>query len=212
MDVIEAMRTTGTCRYYREDPVPDEVLYGAFEAARFAPQGGNRQPVRWIAVRDQALKTALAERYLRLWREEFAPTGPSAPVAYRHSKALTPSRDHAEHFADAPVILVLCARESALKVTDSNLGRTSVVGGASIYPTMQNLCLALRSAGVATTVTTMLCREEPAVRELLGIPDEYLTAAYVCAGYPARPFPARLRRRPVEEFVYTDRFGDPLYE
>lgn len=104
-----------------------------------------------------------------------------------------------------------CAREAALKVTDAGLGRTSVVGGASIYPTMQNLCLALRDAGVATTVTTLLCREEPAVREMLRIPDEYLTAAHVCAGYPARPFPTRLRRQPVEEVVFADRFGEPLY-
>ncbi|GAA4803046.1 nitroreductase family protein [Tomitella cavernea] len=157
MDVIEAMRTTGTRRYYRDEPMPEDVLYAAFDAARLAPQGGNRQPVRWIAVRDRALK-------------------------------------------------------AALKVTDAGLGRTSVVGGASIYPTMQNLCLALRAAGVAPAVTTMLCREEPAVRALLGIPDEYFTAAYVCAGYPARPFPTKLRRRPVEEFVYADRFGEPLYE
>jgi nitroreductase len=42
MDVFEAMRTTGTCRYFRPDPVPDEVLMSAFEAARFAPQGGPR--------------------------------------------------------------------------------------------------------------------------------------------------------------------------
>ncbi|QDQ96043.1 nitroreductase family protein [Tomitella fengzijianii] len=211
MDVIEAMRTTGTCRYYRDEPVPEEVLYAAFEAARFAPQGGNRQPVRWIAVRDRALKATLGDAYLRLWREEFGPSDTRLPESDRRRRALEPSRHHAEHFADAPVILVLCAREAALKVTDADLRRTSVVGGASIYPTMQNLCLALRDAGVATTVTTMLCREESAVRELLGIPDEYLTAAYVCAGYPARPFPTNLRRRPVEEFVFADRFGEPLY-
>ena len=68
MDVIEAMKTTGTCRYFRRDPVPDEVLMAAFDAARFAPQGGNRQPVRWVVVRDEDRKRRLAEWYLGPWK------------------------------------------------------------------------------------------------------------------------------------------------
>ena len=51
MDVIEAIRTTGACRYFKPDPVPDDVLARLFDAARHGPQGGNRQPVRYIVVR-----------------------------------------------------------------------------------------------------------------------------------------------------------------
>ena len=40
MELTEAMRTTGTCRYFRPDPVPDDVLRTAFDLARFGPQGG----------------------------------------------------------------------------------------------------------------------------------------------------------------------------
>lgn len=61
MELSEAMRTTGTCRHYSDELVPDKVLYDAFDVARFGPQGGNRQPVRWIVVRDEAKKKALAE-------------------------------------------------------------------------------------------------------------------------------------------------------
>ena len=46
MDAIEVMRATGACRRFRPDPVPDAVLARVFDAARFGPQGGNRQPVR----------------------------------------------------------------------------------------------------------------------------------------------------------------------
>ena len=35
MDLLEAMRTTGTCRYFENTGVPDSVLFQAFEAARF---------------------------------------------------------------------------------------------------------------------------------------------------------------------------------
>jgi len=75
---------------------------------------------------------------------------------------------------------------------------------------VQNLCLALRNEGVATTLTTLLCLFEPQVKELLGIPDEYATAAHIVAGYPAKPFPTRLTRHPVEDIAFMNNFDTPL--
>jgi nitroreductase len=63
-EVREALRTTGTCRYYTDEPVPDGLLAQALDAARFAPQGGNLQPVRWVVVRDRARLATLAGWYL----------------------------------------------------------------------------------------------------------------------------------------------------
>jgi nitroreductase len=77
---------------------------------------------------------------------------------------------------------------------------------------MQNLRLALREQGVATAVTTLLCAQEPQVRQLLGLPDGFITAAHVAIGYPARDFPTRLARSPVEEIVFTERWGRPAFE
>jgi len=39
------------------------------------------------------------------------------------------------------------------------------------------------------------------VKELLGIPENLATACHLAAGYPARGFPTRLRRLPVEELA-----------
>lgn len=69
MELDEAMRTQNACRHYRDEPVPDEVLYRAVELARFAPNGGNRGAVRFLFVRDRALKRQLGEWYLPLWEE-----------------------------------------------------------------------------------------------------------------------------------------------
>ena len=94
--------------------------------------------------------------------------------------------------------------------TDTDLGRLSVVGGASIYTMVQNLCLALRNEGVATTLTTLLCLYEPQVKELLGIPDHLATCAHVAAGYPVKPFPTKLLRHPVEHLMFMDSMDNPL--
>ena len=64
---------------------------------------------------------------------------------------------------------------------------------------MQNFCLACRDLGVATALTTLLCRREPEVKQLLGIPDGFATAAHLAVGFPARPWPRKLKRRPVDE-------------
>lgn len=210
MEVLEAMRTIGTCRFYKPDPVPDEVIYKAVEAARFAPQGGNRQPVRFVVVRDEERKKRLGELYLPWWKEYFnaAEEGTRNLGEFASArKALMAADNFAENFARHPVIIVVCARVSDLHITDGDLDRPSVVGGGSIYPMAQNLCIALRDQGVATSFTTLLCHSEPEVKELLGIPDDFLTACHIVAGYPEKGFPKRLTRLPVEEIVYLNEFG-----
>ncbi|MBM3474624.1 MAG: nitroreductase [Armatimonadetes bacterium] len=61
MDVYEAIRTRQSIRRYRPDPVPDEVLNRVLDAMRLAPSAGNKQPWRFIVVRDAATRAQLAE-------------------------------------------------------------------------------------------------------------------------------------------------------
>jgi nitroreductase len=212
LDLVEAMTTTGTCRYYRPDPVPDELLERAFAAARFAPQGANVQPVRWVVVRKATLRRALADLYAPLWRDYLADLRGRFPQLGPLPRALADADHFATHLSDVPVILVCCVRLDRILATDAELGRLSIVGGASVYPFVQNLCLALRAEGVGTAITTLLCRREDEVRRLLEIPDDLATACHVAAGYPARPWPRRLRRMALSETVFAERFGVPLTE
>jgi nitroreductase len=211
MELTEAMRTTGTCRYFSPDPVPDEVLHAAFDAARFGPQGGNRQPVRWIVVRDAAAKQALADLYLPLWKAYFDGIASGDVNVGALPKSVTDADQFAENLATVPAIIVACAELAGLHPTDTELGRLSVVGGGSIYPTVQNLCLALRDQGVASAFTTLLCITEPAVRKLLNIPDDFITAGHIAIGYPAHGFPTKLTRSPVEEIVFAETFDRPYF-
>jgi nitroreductase len=226
MELNQAMRTTNACRYYSDQAVPDEVLYNAVEMARFGPQGGNRQPVRFVMVRDAAKKKQLAEWYLQPWSAyyEAAMAGMNSIAAQDEegtekatwvgasnaAKALDDANHFAQHLGEHPVIAVVCADLSATHPTDTELGRLSIVGGASVYPTAQNFCLALRDQGVATTFTTLLVAFEPQVKELLGIPEEFSTAAHIVVGYPAKPFPKKLSRLAPEEMAFLDTFGNGI--
>jgi nitroreductase len=224
VELTEAMRTQNACRYYTSDPVPDQVFYDAIEVARFGPQGGNRQPVRFIIVRDEEKKRQLAEWYLVPWKAYYNALvgGEQAIETESHTqkatwagvtnvaKAARDADNFAEHYAEHPAIVVVCADLASTHPTDTELGRLSIVGGASVYPTAQNFCLALRNQGVATTFTTLLVAYEPQVKELLGIPEEFSTACHIVAGYPAKGFPKKLTRLPVEELAFVDTFGEPL--
>jgi nitroreductase len=224
MELTEVMRTTGHCRFYRPDPVPDEVFYRAIEAARFAPQGGNRQGVRFVIVRDAERKRRLGELYLPEWKQVYDAVRSGAASISSDSgvekttrlgfsnveRQLRETNEFAERFGEHPAIVVVCVDPAETHPTDVDLDRLSIVGGASVYPMAQNFLLALRDLGVATAFTTLLVAREPEVRELLDIPEQFITACHIVAGYPARGFPTRLRRRAVEEIAFVDRFGEPL--
>jgi nitroreductase len=93
-------------------------------------------------------------------------------------------------------------------VTDRDLDRCSVVGGASVYPFVHNLLLAARNQGLGGVLTTFLAASEPEAAPLLGLPDHQAVVAMVGLGTPVHQ-PTRLRRRPVEAFTTVDRFDGP---
>lgn len=222
MDLIDAMRSQPANRFYKPDPVPTEIFHRAVDNARFGPQGGNRQPVRFLIVTDPAKKAQLAEWYWEPWSAYYAAASSDgatitadsgdekATKAVMTKASMKAANDFAENFANHPAIIIALADLAETHPTDTDLGRLSIVGGASVYPMVQNLCLALRNEGVATTLTTLLCLFEPQVKELLNIPEELATAAHIVAGYPAKPFPTKLTRLPVEEIAFMDSLDNPL--
>jgi nitroreductase len=120
------------------------------------------------------------------------------------------ANEYAEGLDQVPVHLVVGVRLEDVLATDAGLARQSIVGGASVYPFVQNLLLALRGEGLGAALTTLLVPAEDEVRRLLEIPDDVALAAHVGVGYRADPWPERLARRPVEEFAFAERFGAPL--
>ena len=202
MDVIAR---TGACRTFTDEPVSDEQLARVFEAARYGPQGGNRQPLRWIVVRDPEVKLQLRDWYLQVW-DDLSGSYREGDNPIANSSAAMAANLH-----EVPVLVVVGAVLGDLLRTDAELDRPGIVGGASVYPSVQNLLLAARAEGLGATLTTLLCRWEPEVKELLGILDDVITAATIALGHPAKPLATKLTRRPASESVFSERYGEPLF-
>lgn len=82
MDFHDVVRTRRSVRSYRSDHIPEEVLSRVLEAVRIAPSGSNRQPWRFIVVKDEKVK-----------------------------QRLVPACNGQSWIADAPVIIVACGQD-----------------------------------------------------------------------------------------------------
>ena len=61
MDVTKAIRDRRSVRSYENKDIPQEVLLKVLEAARLAPSANNRQPWKFVVVREAAKRKALAK-------------------------------------------------------------------------------------------------------------------------------------------------------
>jgi nitroreductase len=229
MDLIETLRSTGAVRDFHPEPVPDAMLHRLLDTARFAPSGGNRQGWRVIVVKDPEARRGLRDLYLADWYKYLALASaglvPWAPLSDRDAEA--EALTHEPAFADAaaanppgfaesldtaPALLLVLADLSALAAVDRDLPRYTFAGGASIYPFVWSLLLSARTEGLAGVMTTVPVRREDDVRALFAVPDTCAVAALVVLGRPVSAA-RRLRRRPVEDFAWIDRYqGPPLSE
>ena len=61
MEFYEVINTRRSIRNYKETPVPEESLDRIIEAVRVSPSGSNRQPWKFIFVKNSELKSKIAE-------------------------------------------------------------------------------------------------------------------------------------------------------
>lgn len=215
MDLYDVMRTTAAVREFTDDPLPDEVLHAILENARFAPSGGNRQGTQIVVVRDPETRERLVEitgpgarRYYAQAAAGETPWSAYAPSAVTDDEVAATEVPAwvSDPIRKAPVVLVVCVDLRAVAALDQDLDRVGIVGGASVYPLVWNVLLAARNEGFGGTITTMAIAEEPALKELLGIPEPYAVAAVVPLGRPVKQL-TRLTRAQVDEITHLEHWG-----
>ncbi|GLY54142.1 nitroreductase family protein [Lentzea sp. NBRC 102530] len=188
MDALEAIMTTRAIRRFTGEPVSDDDVWTCLRAAQQAPSGGNVQPTRYLVVTDPEVR----EEVGKLYRSAFTRYTEIAP-ARTDTVGLRIGRS-ANHLADTvasvPVIVFFLMPRTPSLVEGIDIGPVH----ASVYPAVQNFCLAARALGLGTTLTTVIRVHQAEALELLGVPAQWEIAAMVPLGHPAEKFSVAKRR------------------
>jgi nitroreductase len=201
LGLFEAIYTTRALRRLKPDPIPDDVLFQVFDAAIRAPSGGNAQDWRFVIIREPEVKRAVQGWFQETWRQyqpRFAADPSLIDALPRHRRLPLKSTAYlVDHVAEAPVIVAVCGQRG-----------THTTPGGSIFPAVQNLLLAARALGLGGSITNFARAHEADLRTMLGIPDAYEVYCLIPLGYPLdRHGP--VRRRPVRQVVFLDRWEQP---
>jgi nitroreductase len=202
MPVEEAMRTQRALRRLKPKPVDDTLVVRLIELALKAPTGRNAQNWEFVLVKERAVKARLARLYRIAWglygfigRRLTA----NDPKMQRQLKAV---QWQVEHFEEIPVLVVACLH--GIRPLWPPVAVASYYG--SIHPSVQNLLLAARAAGLGAALITLPLWSTWLVRRALHLPWRVAPCAIVPLGWPMGRY-GPTTRRPVGEVVHLDRYG-----
>lgn len=201
-DLWEAMRTARAIRRYRDEPVDRAVVDRCLEAATWAPSGGNGQPWRFVILEGDEQRKIIGEGARRSWETMTTFYGlevPDPDDRRPRSRTVRTMYEHMMGAASTPVCILACVQPQR--------GTTELEQGGSIWPAVQNFCLAARSQGLGVAICLWHRTVEPEIRASVGIPDDWKIAGTISAGWPVGHH-GPLTRRPASEVVSVDRWID----
>ena len=212
MDAMDAILTTRAMRRYSDAPVPDELLMQCLEAAQQAPSGGNVQPQQYVVVRSPEVRHALAGIYRQAF-ERYEKCLPEPVFRSEHDRLTyertrKASQDLAQTIGDVPVHVLFLQPIIPWGFHDEegvvDIGRLD----GSVYPAVQNFCIAARSLGLGTAFTTVIRVYQAEALEVIGADlERFEIAAHIPVGYPTGNF-GRAPRKDVRRSIHLDRYGE----
>ncbi|RIL01809.1 MAG: nitroreductase [Proteobacteria bacterium] len=203
MPLEEALTTQRAVRRLKPDPVDDALVLRLVELALKAPTGSNAQSWEWVVVKDRAVKAQLARRNRQAW-SIYGWLGRRATRGdAKMQRLLDAVQWQAEHFEEVPVVVVACLR--GVRPVFPPVAATSYYG--SIFPSVQNLLLAARAAGLGAALITLPLWSTFSVRRILGLPWNVTPCAVIPLGWPVGKY-GPTTRRPVGDVVSLDRYGN----
>ena len=218
MDAIEAIMTTRAIRRFNDEPVTDDEIATCLRAAQQAPSGGNVQPQQYVVVTDAERKAEIAEWYRRSF-DRYERSLPDASAfrdeaqAESWRKTRAASRHLADHVQDAPAIVFFL--QPIIPWTPSDDAGPMDIGrlDASVYPAVQNFCVAARALGIGTSLTTVIRIHAAETLAVLGVPanddgsPRFEIAACIPMGRPAGNFGVA-PRKPASAVTHWNTYGD----
>jgi nitroreductase len=207
VSLLEGIATTRAIRRFRREPIPEHDLSSILWHATRAPSGSNRQPVRYLVLRDgphaTTAKHLLGEAFRRGWndkrRDDGYERGSGNETGSPKARMASAMQHFVDHFEEIPVVVLVCLKLGHYRADQ-------LTSGGSVYPATQNLLLAARALGYGGVLTMWHFYVEDELRRELEIPDDVAIAATIALGRPEGNH-GPVRRRPLRDVVFDDQWG-----
>jgi nitroreductase len=212
LTVWEAIEMRRSIRRFVTDDVPEDMVTQMLEAARLAPSASNRQPWRFLVVRDKETRKKLSRICLR---QRFIEEAPVVIVCFgdfeQYSDAARKKRRQESVdsgaastasglFADPEFIAYI----DSLPVPPREQLVTPVV--ANTYIAIEHLVLMATALGLSTCWVGAF-EDSAEINRMFGLSDALLPVAIVPVGYAAGENPPPRPRLPLEEILVKPRSG-----
>lgn len=206
LTVWEAIKNRRSIRKFSSDDVSDEIIGQMLEAARLAPSGSNRQPWRFLVVRDKEVRKELRRMCLG---QQFIEEAPVVIVCFSDLErySLEARRQRREEFIESGVQAALSGRFADPEYRAQLDAAPTPPREELITPAKANTYIAIEHLVLmATALEVGTCwvgavSAVPEINGFFGLPDNLVLAAVVAVGYPAGEIPPPRPRLSLEEIV-----------
>ncbi|MCY3836932.1 MAG: nitroreductase family protein [Anaerolineaceae bacterium] len=172
MEFYDLIRKRKMVRAFRPDPIPDDSLARILDAAQRAPSAGHSQGQRFIVIQDETRKAKIAENC---------------------NERMYTAAGYAPFISGAPVLIIPCTNEQIYRRRYREKDKLLPDGSEFVWPapywymdigcSVMNILLAAVEEGLAAGFACF--SDNPALRELLGIPEEVEPMGAIPIGYAA---------------------------
>lgn len=187
----EFLRTRGSIRRFKPDPVPDPVMDRILSTATFAPSAHNLQPWRFVRAQSAEAKTKLGIALTEKMRADMeAENADPAEIQKRVEISL-------RRIDEAPVIILLCRDKTIIRKEEPEEHHMSIQSTALIG---LQLMLAAHAEGLGSNWICWALYAPQAVQKALNLNPNWLPEAMLFLGYSAEE-PKEKVRKTVKELI-----------
>lgn len=178
MELVDVIKDRRSIRKYTSEDVPDELIEDLIESARLAPSAKNRQPWKFVIVKNN-LKNQIADIMIKNEEREERKADTNSSVKFT-----------AGIMKDAPILILVLKEYDE----DWTIGDTLSIGGAIEHICLRATDLGLGSLWIRDTVYTQ--RE---IVKLIGYENMEMISA-ISIGYPNQS-PKQRPRKELKEIL-----------
>lgn len=158
-------------RSFIDREVPDEIIQEIVKAGSFAPSAVNKQPWRFVVVKNKGIISKYEERARNDFVEMYRDSNDSDMAGLVQFM----SKPNTDIFYGAPVLILVFSAPDAVGINDCSLAA-------------ENMMLAAWSLGIGSCWIGLAraLGEDAGFLEEIGIPDGHKLVAPLIFGYPAK--------------------------